>query len=115
MEMRMMVELLSPGMEHRQAAEVRPEMLGVASDVLERLCHRAKEHAVKHAGIVEAQGAEGVRQCQHHMNVGGVEHLTLPGGEPGGLGGAVALGAVPIATGVITPPQSGGLDGCEQP
>ena len=35
------------------------------------------------------------------MNVGDVEHLTFPGGEPGGLGGAVALGAVPIATGVI--------------
>jgi hypothetical protein len=99
-EMRMMVELLTPGMEHREAAEVRPEMLGVASDVLERLCHHAKEHAVQHAGIVEAQGAEGVRQCKHHMDVGDVEHLTFPGGEPGGLGGAVARGAVPIATGV---------------
>ena len=42
-----------------------------------------------------------MRQRKHHMNVGDVEHLTFPGGEPGGLGGAVALGAVPIATGVI--------------
>jgi hypothetical protein len=102
--MRMMVELLAPGMEHCQAAEVRPEMLGVASDVLERLCHRAKEHAVEHAGIVEAQGAEGVRQGKHHMDVGDVKYLTFPGGEPGRLGGAVALGAVPIATGVVTEP-----------
>jgi hypothetical protein len=75
-------------------------MLGGTSDVLERLCHGATEHAVEHAGIVEAQGAEGVRQCTHHMDVGDVEHLTFPGGEPGGLGGSVALGAVPIATGV---------------
>ena len=96
----MRVEVLAPGMEPCQAAEVRTEMLGGASAVLERLCHRAQEQAVQHAGMVEAQGAEGVRQCQHHMNVGDVEHLTFPGGEPGGLGGAVARGAVPIATGV---------------
>jgi hypothetical protein len=99
--MRVMVELLAPGMEHRQAAEVCPEMLGGASDVLERLCHRAQEHAVEHAGIVEAQGAEGVRQGKPHMDGGDVEYLTFPGGEPGRLGGAVALGAVPIAPGVI--------------
>ena len=41
-EMRMRVELLPPGMEHRQAADIRPEMLGVASNVLERLCHGRK-------------------------------------------------------------------------
>jgi hypothetical protein len=100
-EMRMMVELLAPGMEHREAAEVRPEMLGVASDVLERLYHSTKEHAVEHAGIVETQGAEGVGQGKHHMDVRNVKDLALSSGEPGRLRSAVALGAVPIATGVI--------------
>ena len=43
MEMRVMVELLAPGMEHCQAANVRPEMLRVPGDILERLCHGPEE------------------------------------------------------------------------
>ena len=41
--MLMLVELLAPGMEHRQAADVRPEMLRVSGDILERLCHSPEE------------------------------------------------------------------------
>lgn len=43
MEMGMMVELLAPGVEHGEAADLRPKMLGVPGDVLERLGARAKE------------------------------------------------------------------------
>src|SRR5262249_28267534 len=34
MEMRVMVQLLTPGVQHREAANLRPEMLGVPSNVL---------------------------------------------------------------------------------
>jgi len=100
-EMRVMVEWLAPGMEHRQAADVRPEMLRVPGDVLERLRHGPKEHALEHTRVVEAQGTEGMRQCKHPMDVGHGKHLALPSGEPSRLGGPMALGAVAIATGVI--------------
>ena len=83
MEMRVMVELLAPGMEHRQAANVRPEMLGVPDDVLERLHHGTKEQAIEHTRVLEGQGTEGMRQRKHHMDVGHVKHLALPGGESG--------------------------------
>ena len=43
MEMRVMVELLAPGVEHGEAADLRPEMLRVPGDVLERLGDGAKE------------------------------------------------------------------------
>jgi hypothetical protein len=43
MEMGVMVELLAPGVEHGEAADLSPEMLWVPSDVLERLGDRAKE------------------------------------------------------------------------
>jgi hypothetical protein len=98
--MLMLVELLPPGMEHGEAADVRPKMLRVPGDVLEGLGHGTKEYAVEDAGILEAQGAEGVWQRQHHMDVGDIEHLTFPRGEPGHLGGPVTLGAVAVATGV---------------
>ena len=100
MEMRVMVELLAPGMEHRQAADVRPEMLRVPGDVLERLRHGTKEQAIEHTRGLERQGTEGMRQCKHHMDVGHIKHLALSGGEPGGLRGAVARGAVAVATGI---------------
>ena len=76
-------------------------LLRVPSDVLEGLCHGTKEHAIEDAGILEAQGAEGVWQRKHHMDVGDIEHLTFPRGEPGHLGGPVTLGAVAVATGII--------------
>ena len=56
-EMRVMVELLAPGMEHRQAADVRPEMLRVPGDVLERLRHGPKEQAIEHTRGLEGQGS----------------------------------------------------------
>src|SRR2546427_685996 len=43
MEMRVMVELLAPGVEHGEAADLCPEMPRVRGDVLERLGDRAKE------------------------------------------------------------------------
>ena len=54
--MGVMVELLAPGMEHREAADLGPEMLGVAGDVLEGLGDGAKEQAIEHAGVLEGQG-----------------------------------------------------------
>ena len=43
MEMRVMVQLLAPGVQYGEAADFRPEMLGVPGDVLERLGDGAKE------------------------------------------------------------------------
>jgi hypothetical protein len=101
MEMRVMMELLAPRMEHRQAANLGPKMLRVPRDVLECLHHGATQHAIEQAGILEAQGTEEMWQREHDMDVGDVEHLTLPGSKPGRLCSPVALGAVAIATGVI--------------
>jgi hypothetical protein len=43
MEMGVMVELLTPSVEHGETADLRPEMLRVPRDVLEGLGDRAKE------------------------------------------------------------------------
>jgi hypothetical protein len=85
MEMRVMMELLAPRMEHRQAASLGPKMLRVPRDVLERLHHGAKQHAIEQVGILEAQGTEEMWQREHDMDVRDVEHLTLPVSKPGRL------------------------------
>ena len=89
MQVRMMVQLLAPGVEDGEAADLGPEMLGVPSDVLERLGDRAKEQAIEWAWILKHQGTQVVRQSKDDMRVGRLEHLAFPGGEPRGLGGAV--------------------------
>jgi hypothetical protein len=99
--MGMKVELLAPGMEHGEAADLRPEMLRVPGDVLEGLGHRAKQQAIEGAGVLQRQGPQGVRQGKDHMGVGRLEDLVFPGGEPRSLGRAVAFRAAAVATGVI--------------
>jgi hypothetical protein len=74
----MKLELLAPGVEHRQAAQFGPEMLGIARDVEEALGHGAKEQAIEHAGIVENEGAEVLGQSKDGVHVGGGEDVALP-------------------------------------
>ena len=92
-EMGVMVELLAPGMEHGEPADLCAEMLGVPGDVLKRLRDRAKEEPIEQTRVLQRQGTQVVRQGKDPMDVWRVEHLALPGREPRGLGRAMAFGA----------------------
>src|SRR5262245_47187119 len=99
--MLMLVELLAPGMEYRKAPNLGAEMLRSPSDVLERLGDRVKKQPIEGAGILQRQGAQCVRQGKDHMDVRRGEHLSLPGGQPGGLGGPMTFRAAAVAAGII--------------
>jgi hypothetical protein len=101
MEMRVVVQWLAPGVEHGEAAAVRPEMLRVPGNVLERLRHGAKEQAIEMAGVLQRQRPEVVRQGQDHMTGGGLEEFVLSGGEPRGLRGALTCGAAAVPARVV--------------
>jgi hypothetical protein len=73
MQMGVMVELLAPGVKHGEAADLRPEMLGVPGNVLERLGHGAKEYAIEVAWILEGQGPQVMRQSKNDGSVSKVE------------------------------------------
>ena len=96
-----MVPLLPPGVEHGEAAELRPEMLRVPSDILERLRHRAEEQAIEQARVLECQRSEVVRQGENDMTVGGLKELLLAGREPRRLRRAMTCGAATVAAGVV--------------
>ena len=101
MQMGMMVESLAPGMEHGEAADRRAEMRGVPGDILERLGNGAKEQPIEGAWVLQRQGPQVMRQGKDYMDIGRLEYLAFPGGEPRGLGGAVTFGTAAVATGVI--------------
>jgi hypothetical protein len=90
------VELLAPGVEHREAPYLGPEMLGVPSDILERLRHGTTEQPVEEAGVLQRQRPEVVRQGKDDLAVGGLEEFLLAGGEPRGLRGAMTFGAAAV-------------------
>ena len=49
MQVGVMVQLLAPGVQDGEAADLRAKMRGVAGDILEGLRHRAKEQAIEEA------------------------------------------------------------------
>ena len=100
-QMRVMVELLAPRVQHGEAANLGPEMLGVPGNVLERLRHGATEQPREGAGGLQRQRPQVVWQGKDHMDVGRLQYLTLPSRKPAGLGGAVTCGTAAMATGVL--------------
>jgi hypothetical protein len=101
MEMGVMVELLAPGVEHGEAADLRPERLRVPGDVLEGLGDGAKEQTIEGTGVLQRQGPQGVRQGKDPMDVGRLEHLLLPGSQPRSLRGTMACGAAAVPAGIL--------------
>jgi hypothetical protein len=101
MQMRVRVELLPPGMQHGEAADLGPEVLRIAGNVLERLGDRAKEQPIELTGVLEGERSELMREGKDDMGVGCLEYLTLPGREPSGLGRPMAFRAAPMAARVI--------------
>jgi hypothetical protein len=48
-----MVQLLAPGVEDGEAADLGSEMLGLSGDVLERLGDRVKEQPIEEPRVLE--------------------------------------------------------------
>src|SRR5262249_16187646 len=51
--------------------------------------------------MLQREGPEVMRQGKDHMDIGRLEYLAFPGGEPRGLRGAVTCGTAAVATGVV--------------
>jgi hypothetical protein len=89
MEVWMMMQILSPGMEHRYEADSRTQMFAVGGDLQEGFGCGAKEHAVNCPLVLKSQGSEHLRQLSS----------TLV--EPCRAGGALTLWAMTITAGTI--------------
>ena len=100
-QMRMVQQVLAPGVQHGQKTYLGPQVLTVGGDLQKRLGRRPKQQAVNQARIVQRQRPELGRQREHDMEVGHVDQLGRAGFEPAGAGGCLALWAVAIAARVV--------------
>src|SRR5467141_838184 len=84
-EVGMVVQLLAPGMEDRQKANVSTEMHGIPRNSYEGLGDCLEEEGIEETGVLEGKPMERVGEGKDDMEVGHLEELSLSGGEPGSL------------------------------
>jgi hypothetical protein len=98
MEMRVMHQGLSPGVQHGDETDRGPEMARIGGDGVERVCGRVEEDAVDHRFVLCGDLGDGLGHREHDVKVLAVEQVGRPVLDPRGAGERLAAGAMPIAT-----------------
>src|SRR5437879_3805240 len=96
--MRVVQQVLSPGVEHAEEADRGTEMLGVRRDLEERGRTRLEEQIVDDPFILQSQPRELMREREDDVVVADGEQFVLSGGEPLIARVRQALRTVPVAT-----------------
>ena len=69
MDVGVMLEVLAPGVEHGQEADLGPEVLGIGGDLLQGLRGGAEEQAVDDPRVLQGDRAEGRREGEDDVKV----------------------------------------------
>ena len=80
--MRMVQEILPPGVEHGQEPDRGAEMLRVGGDLEQRGRARAEEQVVHDRLVLQREPREVVRQREDHMVIADRQEFVLTRGEP---------------------------------
>jgi len=81
-DVRMMQEILSPGVEHVEKADPGAEVLGIGGDLQQRGGAGAEQQAVENPLVVECQWRQLMGQRENHMHVGNGQQFLAAGSEP---------------------------------
>ena len=101
MDMGMGLQLLTPSMQHAEEADLRPEMLGIASDFEQGLGSGSEEEAVEELLVLQGQGRQPMRKGKDEVGVRGGQDFAAARLNPTVAGVGLALGAVSIAAAVV--------------
>jgi hypothetical protein len=99
MDMRVVLQGLTPGVENHGHAELGAEMPGIGRDGGERLRGRAEQDRIDRGLILEGDLADRHRQREDDVEVGHRQQLGLPLREPLGPRQPLAFGTVTVAAG----------------
>ena len=99
--MRVMLQVLPPGVEHGHQPDRRAEMLGVGGDAAQRLGRRLEQQAINDGLVLDGDRGDRRRHGEHDMKVRHRQQLSLPVGQPGCSRQPLALRAMPVATRVV--------------
>ena len=101
-EMRMMMKVLSPGMQHRQKAYPGAEVLGVGGDLQQGFGCRTEENAINHPLVPQRQRRDQLGHGEDHMEVLDRQQLRSTLFKPSRSGLSMTLRAMAIAARAIS-------------
>ena len=94
-------QVLAPGMQYREEADVGSKMFGVAGDGEQGLGAGVEEYVVNDLLILEGKFGDAWWQSKYDVIVSGGQQFGLAPRKPLLAGQGLALGAVAVAAGVI--------------
>jgi hypothetical protein len=97
MDMRMRLEVLSPGVEQAEKSDVGSEMLRIASQFEHRRGTGVIEKIVEQSLVLEDKCGQMRWQCEDHVEVRNGQQFSRARRESSCTRVSLALGAVPIA------------------
>jgi len=101
MNMRMMHERLTPCVENRQEPDLAAKVTGIGSDDLERCRNGIEQDRIDHCLVMKRDLGDLARYRENDVEIGHWQQIGLSVGKPAFARRTLALGAMPIAAGVI--------------
>src|SRR6266850_598221 len=100
-DMGMMMQVLSPGVQDGDQPNLGAEMPGIGSDDAQRLGGGGEQDAIDDGLIVESDLGDWRRHGEDDVEVRHRQQLGLSVGQPLGTRQSLALRAVPVAAGIV--------------
>ena len=101
MDMGMMLQLLVPGVQHAEEADIGSEVFRVARD-FEQCCGAgAEQQVVDDPLVLQCQRSQFVRQGEDDMHIGRGQEFARPGLKPALARVPLAPRTMPVATRVV--------------
>ena len=97
MDMRMMLQLLVPGVEDTKEANLSAQVPGMARDFKQGLGAGTKQQIVENLLVLQSQGRQKMRKGEDYVHVVGGQEFLPTRLEPAVAGLGLTLGTVPIS------------------
>jgi hypothetical protein len=101
MDMRMMQQLLIPGVQDAEEPDLSTQMLGVSGNLEQSLGAGAKQKAVDFTLVLQRQRSQFMRQCEDDMDVRRGQKIPAAGLDPAVAGVGLALRTMPVSARII--------------
>ena len=86
MQVGMVEQVLAPGVQDGEKADLSAQVLGVGGDGLQRLAGHLEQQVVEQALVLVGDGGDGLGQGEHDVEILTVEQIGLAVFEPLGAG-----------------------------
>jgi len=98
MQVRMKMQVLTPGVQHGNEADGGAQMAGIAGNGEQSFRSGLKQDGIDLSRVLKCQATDLLWKCEGDVEVRNGQQLRLPVGEPLGASGGLALGTVAITT-----------------